>query len=113
MIFTDYGKSLMWLDIVGKANAFGATLSIVDSESNELALVLMPNPIQQSITGGKLVFNTIPKSLVLRSGTPVLAHMIIGSVIAFSLTVGVDLILEKPSLQAGGYLNIESLSITI
>ena len=107
-----YGKQQMWQGLVNDANSKGATLSITDGV-DELVSLPLPYPMQLSIVGGKLTFNTIQKALVTRSGIPLLAHLIVGSATALDLEVGVDLILDKPSVQAGGYLNIEALSITI
>lgn len=107
-----YGKQQMWQGLVSDANSKGARLSITDG-INELVSLPLPNSMQSSIVGGKLVFNTIPKALVLRSGIPTVAHLMIGTAIALDLEVGIDLILDKPSVQAGGYLNIQALSITI
>lgn len=107
-----YGKQQMWQGLVNDANSKGARLSVTDGV-NELVSLPLSNPMQASIVGGKLVFNTIPKALVTRSGTPTAAHLIIGAATALDLEVGVDLILDKPSVQAGGYLNIQALSITI
>lgn len=107
-----YGKQQMWQGLVNDANTKGARLSVTDGV-DELVSLPLANPMQYSIVGGKLTFNTITKALVLRSGTPTTAILIIGSASALDLVVGVDLILDKPSVQAGGYLNIQALSITI
>lgn len=107
-----YGKQQMWQGLIDDANSKGARLSVTDG-ANELVSLPLANPMQSSIVGGKLVFSVIPKALVLRSGIPIAAHLIIGSAIALDLEVGIDLILDKPSVQAGGYLNIQALSITI
>lgn len=112
MNMSEYGKQQMWQGLVNDANTKGARLSVTDGV-NELVSLPLGNPMQSSIVGGKLVFNTIPKALVLRSGIPIVAHLIIGSAIALDLEVGTDLMLDKPSMQAGGYLNIQALSITI
>ena len=107
-----YGKQQMWQGLVNDANSKGARLSVTDGV-DELVSLPLSNPMQYSIVGGKLVFNTIPKALVTRSGAPTVAYLVVGTAIALDLEVGVDLILDKPSLQAGGYLNIQALSITI
>lgn len=107
-----YGKQQMWQGLVNDANAKGARLSITDGV-NELVSLPLSNPMQSSIINGKLTFNVIQKALVIRSGTPTTAILIIGSASALDLVVGADLILDKPSVQAGGYLNIQALSITI
>lgn len=112
MIIRGYGKQQMWQGLINDANSKGARLSVTDGV-NELVSLPLENPMQSSIVGGKLVFSLVPKALVTRSGTPIVAHLIIGSAIALDLEVGVDLILDKPSMQAGGYLNIQALSITI
>ena len=107
-----YGKQQMWQGLVNDANAKGARLSITDGV-NELASLPLSNPMQSGIVNGKLTFNTIQKGLVIRSGTPTTVTLVIDSASALDLVVGVDLILDKPSVQAGGYLNITALSITI
>lgn len=107
-----YGKQQMWQGLVNDANSKGATLSFTDGV-NELVSLPLSNPIQSSIVNGKLTFNTIQRGLVIRSGTPTTATLVIGSASALDLVVGVDLILDKPSVQVGGYLNITALSITI
>ena len=107
-----YGKQQMWQGLINDANAKGARLSVTDGV-NELASLPLSNPMQSSIANGKLTFSTIQKALVTRSGTPTTATLVIGSASALDLVVGVDLILDKPSVQAGGYLNITALSITI
>ena len=107
-----YGKQQMWQGLVNDANSKGARLSITDGV-NELASLPLSSPMQSSIVNGKLTFNTIQKALVTRSGTPTSAILIIGTASALDLVVGADLILDKPSVQAGGYLNITALSITI
>lgn len=112
MNIREYGKQQMWQGLVNDVNSKGARLSVTDGVS-ELVSLPLPNPMQYSIVGGKLVFNPIPKALVTRSGTPIVAHLVVGAAIALDLEVGVDLILDKPSVQAGGYLNIQALSITI
>ena len=112
MNISEYGKQKMWQGLANDANTKGARLSVTDG-INELASLPLFNPMQSSIVGGKLTFNTIQKALVTRSGIPLLAHLIVGSTTALDLEVGVDLILDKASVQAGGYLNIEALSITI
>lgn len=112
MIIRDYGKQQMWQGLVDDANSKGARLSVTDGV-DELVSLPFANPMQASIVGGKLVFSVIQKALVLRSGIPIVAHLMIGSAIALDLDVGVDLILDKTSVQAGGYLNIQALSITI
>lgn len=112
MNIKEYGKQKLWQGLIDDANSKGARLSVTDGV-NEIVSLPLANPMQASIVGGKLVFSPIPKALVLRSGIPIVAHLIIGSAIALDLEVGVDLILDKPSVQAGGYLNIQALSITI
>ncbi|KAA0915819.1 hypothetical protein [Psychrobacter sp. ANT_WB68] len=107
-----YGKQQMWQGLVADANTRGARLSVTNGV-NELVSLPLSTPMQYSIVSGKLVFNTIPKALILQSGIPTVAHLIIGSATALDLEVGVDLMLDKPSVQAGGYLNIQALSITI
>lgn len=112
MNISEYGKQKMWQGLIDDANSRGARLSVTDGV-NELVSLPLANTIQSSIVGGKLVFSAMPKALVLRSGIPIAVHLIIGSAIALNLEIGVDLILDKPSVQAGGYLNIQALSITI
>ena len=112
MIIREYGKLQMWQGLVADSNSKGARLSVTDGV-NELVSLPLLLPMQSSIVGGKLVFNTIPKAQVLLSGVPTLAHLMIGSSTALDLEIGTDLILDKPSVQAGGYLNITALSINI
>lgn len=112
MIIREYGKQKMWEGLINDINAKGARLSITDGV-NELVSLPLAYPAQSSIVGGKLIFNIIPKAAVVRSGIPTFAHLIVGSATVLELEVGVDLILDKPSIQAGGYLNIEALSIVI
>lgn len=107
-----YGKQQMWQGLINNANAKGARLSVTDG-INELVSLPLSSPMQSSIINGKLTFSTIQKALVTRSGTPTTATLIIGSNSALDLVVGVDLTLDKSSVQAGGYLNITALSITI
>lgn len=112
MNIKEYGKQYLWQGMANDANENGSSIVISDGDNN-LVSVPMPNPIQSSIVGGKIVFSAIPTTLVLISGTPTVASLIVGASTVLDLVVGVDLILNKPSVQAGGYLEIESLSITI
>tara|TARA_R110000751_G_scaffold148812_7_gene253632 strand:+ start:1148 stop:1492 length:345 start_codon:yes stop_codon:yes gene_type:complete len=74
----------------------------------------MPNPIEQSINDGVLLFNLPDRVLAELSGTPTSAKLVnsLGVNLA-EFDIGSEIVLDKPEVYAGGYVNLARLTITI
>lgn len=112
MIFSTTVKNAMLNGLANRLNGGTAAVSIRQGAS-ELVSLPLANPIQSSIFGNKLTFAAIEQQLVVLSGTPDGAVITLNGATEIELVVGVDLILSKNTLQAGGYFKIDALSITL
>lgn len=83
---------------------------------NEVSVIdfIMPNPIQQSIADGVLVFNIPEKVLATESGTPTSAKLFASDGTEFAeFTIGVDITLSRDEFYMGGYVSLTGLAINI
>lgn len=112
MIFSNSAKNAMLNNLATRLNGGTAAISIKQGVS-ELVLLPLSSPMQSSIVANKLTFAPIEQQLVMLSGEPDKAVITLNGVAQVELIVGVDLILSKPTLQAGGYFKINDLAITI
>lgn len=114
MILSVDAKNAMLQGFVDRLNVgTNAELTIYIGE-NIAANFDMPNPIEQSIVNGVLSFNLPDRVLATLSGSPTTAKLING--LGVNLTefdVGSDIILDKPEIYTGGYVNLARLTITI
>ena len=112
MIFGNSAKSAMLNGLATSLNSGNASLSIRQG-ATELVLLPLSNPVQSAIAVNKLTFAAIEQQLVMLSGAPDKAVVTLNGAIQFELAIGVDLILSKPTLQAGGYFKVNDLTITL
>lgn len=114
MILTNQAKNAMLRGLADVINGSGsATLTLYES-GVAVAAFVMPSPIEQSISGGKIVFNLPESALAGQSVTPTTAKLTSGAgVDMLTLDVGTDLILDSSGIYAGGNVTITDLSIQI
>lgn len=113
MLISNNAKNAMLIGLDFALDSGVATLNLYGINNDLLVSMPMPSPISSSILASKLTFDTINQSLVINSGTPVKAILSVGSAPFLEFAVGTDLILDKPTVQAGGNLKINELSLTI
>ena len=78
------------------------------------ATLIMPNPIEQSITNGVLTFNLPPKVLATLSGVPTTAKLTNSAdALIAEFEVGTEVVFDKPSVYAGGFVSLTRLVINI
>lgn len=114
MILSNEAKDAMLQGLADELNVDVNASLIIYIDADEAAIFDMPNPIEQSITGGVFTFNLPQRSFALLSGTPTTAKLINGlGVVIAEFTIGGEIALDKPAFYLGGYVNITGLKITI
>lgn len=114
MILTNDAKNAMLQGLADKLNEGANASLVVYAGSDSVATFEMPNPIDASITGGKLTFSLPEQALATASATPTTAKIFNGSGTEIALlTIGTDMILDSSAVYAGGYVSITSLTIKI
>lgn len=78
------------------------------------AIFDMPNPVEQSVIDGVLLFNLPVSVLAELSGAPTSAKLVnsLGVNLA-EFEIGSEIVLDKPEVYAGGYVSLKRLTITI
>lgn len=92
-----------------------ATTVVIDiyAASEVLAQLVMPSTIVKSVQNGAITLNVAEQALVVKTGQPDTAKLVIDGVVEIELTVGVDLLLNDTTIYRGGYFKITALSINI
>lgn len=112
MITSLNAKNAMLKGLVADINIGDPILTLYEG-ADVLITLLMPNPIEQSISGGKLTLKSSEEGLVVKSGTPDRAVLSVASQSMIEFVVGVDLILSSTSVQAGGYFKTNEIAINL
>ncbi len=114
MLLSNEGKKAALEGIAVKLN-LGAhsslSLFVGDTLSAEFAL---PNPVQLSIIDNVMTFNLPPKVLATVSGKPTTARLLMhdGTIIG-DLDIATEVIMDKPQIYAGGYVELTALSMQV
>lgn len=114
MILTPETKNAMLRGVASMLNVgTRATLSIYIGEVLAVEIA-MQNPVEFSVAGGILTFNTPPEALAIASGVPTAAKLrdSAGALVA-EFDVGTELTLDKDKIYMGGYVGLNSLVISI
>lgn len=92
-----------------------ATTAVIDvyAGSDVLVQLVMPENIVKSVQDGVITLNVAEQALVVKTGQPDTAKLVINGVVEIELTVGIDLLLDDTTLYKGGYFKITELSINI
>lgn len=92
-----------------------ATTAVIDvyAGSDVLVQLVMPENIVNSVQDGVITLNVAEQALVVKTGQPDTAKLVINGVVEIELTVGIDLLLDDTTLYKGGYFKITELSINI
>ncbi|MGM8890647.1 hypothetical protein ACS8FA_07340 [Psychrobacter sp. 1Y1] len=92
-----------------------ATMAVIDvyAGSDVLVQLVMPENIVKSVQDGVITLNVAEQALVVKTGQPDTAKLVINGVVEIELTVGIDLLLDDTTLYKGGYFKITELSINI
>ena len=114
MILSDDAKNAMLQGLVDTLNIGANSKLTIYIDTDAAASLTMPNPIEQSIADGVLSFNLPQKVLATLSGTPTTARLTdsSGALIA-EFEVGTEVVFDKPSIYAGGFVSLTSLVINI
>lgn len=93
----------------------GATSAVIDVYAGieVLAQLVMPEDIVKSVQDGVITLNVAEQALVVKTGQPDTAKLVIDGAVEIELAVGVDLLLDDTTLYKGGYFKITELSINI
>ncbi|WP_131667368.1 hypothetical protein [Psychrobacter pygoscelis] len=114
MMLTDDAKNAMLQGLADKLNEGANASLVIYADDDAVATFEMPNPIDDSITSGKLTFNLPKQVLATASATPTTAKLFNGNSIEVALlTIGTDMILDNSAVYKGGYVSITSLTIQI
>lgn len=114
MILSDDAKNAMLQGLADTLNIGANSKLTIYIGTDAAAILIMPNPIEQSIANGVLSFNLPDKVLATLSGTPTTARLTdsSGALIA-EFEVGTEVVFDKPSVYAGGFVSLTSLVINI
>ena len=114
MILSDDAKNAMLQGLVNKLNIGINSKLIIYIGADAAAILTMPNPIEQSIANGVLTFNLPEKVLATLSGIPITAKLIDGTgALIAEFEVGTEVVFDKPSIYAGGFVSLTRLVINI
>lgn len=113
MILSVNDKNAMLQGLAEKLNMGADTTLTVYIGADSTAVFSMPNPIQSSITGGVITFNLPVKVLATISGVPTTAKLTNSAGSEITFDIGSEIVLDKPSVYAGGYVSLTGLTITI
>lgn len=92
-----------------------ATTAVIDiyAGSDVLTQLVMPDAIVKSVQDGVITLNVAEQALVVKTGQPDTAKLVINGIVEIDLTVGIDLLLDDTTIYKGGYFKITELSINI
>lgn len=113
MILSSNDKNAMLQGLADRLNVGADTILTVYIGGDSTAVFAMPNPIQSSITGGVITFNLPVKVLATISGVPTTAKLTNSAGSNITFDIGSEIVLDKPSVYAGGYVSLTGLTITI
>ena len=113
MILSDKAKNAM---LQGLANTLNTGTNSVLSVYIDTVLaveITLTNPVELCVSGGVLTFKVPPEALAIASGVPTSAKILdsTGAVIADYLAS--EITLNKEKIYQGGYVGIQSLTVSI
>ncbi len=113
MILGNEAKDAMLNGLAARLES--AITSVIDiyAGSEVLVQLVMPSAIINSVQNGVITLNVADQALVVKTGQPDTARLVIDGVVDIELTVGTDLLLDDTTLYKGGYFKITELSINI
>ena len=114
MILSDDAKNAMLQGLVDTLNIGANSTRTIYIGTDAATIHVMPNPVEKSIANGGLSFNLPQKVLATLSGTPTTAKLTdsTGALIA-EFEVGTEVVFDKPSIYAGGFVSLTRLVINI
>lgn len=113
MILSVTDKNAMLQGLADKLNIGSDTVLTIYIGADIAAVFDMPNPIEQTITNGVFTFNLPQNVLATLSGVPTTAVLTNSAGSEITFDVGSEIVLDKPSVYAGGYVSLTGLTITI
>lgn len=113
MILSDKAKNAMLQGLVDILN-IGTNSALSIYIDTVLAVeIALTNPIEISLTGGVLTFNTPPEALAIASGIPTHAKLLDASGALIADYTAAEITLNKDKIYQGGYVGIQSLKVRI
>lgn len=113
MVLSNKAKNAM---LQGLANTLNTGTNSVLSVYIDTVLaveIALQNPVELSVTGGVLTFNTPPEAIAIASGVPTHAKILDASGALIADYTAAELVLDKDKIYQGGYVGIQSLKVRI
>lgn len=113
MILSDKAKNAM---LQGLANTLNTGTNSVLSVYIDTVLaveITLSNPVELSITGGVLTFKVPPEAIAIASGIPTHAKILDASGALIADYTAAELVLNKDKIYQGGYVGVQSLTVSI
>lgn len=113
MLISNNDKDAMLQGLANKLNVGNDTKLTIYIDADIAAVFDMPNPIEQSIINGVFSFNLPVKVLATKTGVPTTAKLANSAGSDITFNVGSEIVLNKPEIYTGGYVELTGLTITI
>lgn len=113
MILSVNVKNAMLNGLASYLESASSVVIDVYEGSEVLVQLFMPDVIVNSVQNGVITLNVAEQALVVKTGQPSKAKIMVNGVLAIELTVGTDLLLDDTTLYKGGFFKITELSINI
>lgn len=113
MLISNNDKDAMLQGLSDKLNVGSDTKLTIYIGADIAAVFDMPNPIEQTIANGVFSFNLPENVLATLSGVPTTAKLTNSAGSDVTFDIGTEIVLDKPSVYAGGYVSLAGLTITI
>ena len=113
MILSTNAKNAMLNGLASHLESASSVVIDVYAGNEVLVQLLMPDVIVKSVQGGVITLNVAAQALVVKTGVPDKAKIIVDGVLAIELAVGTDLLLDDTTIYTGGYFKITELAINI
>lgn len=113
MILSTNAKNAMLNGLASHLESASSVVIDVYAGNEVLVQLLMPDVIVKSVQGGVITLNVADQTLVVKTGVPDKANIIVDGVLAIELAVGTDLLLDDTTIYKGGYFKITELAINI
>ena len=100
----------------GMANYLESAASVVIdiySAGELLVQLTMPDNIVNSVSNGVITLNVAEQAIVVKTGQPDIAKIVVNNISEIELIVGTELLLDNATIYKGGYFKITELAINI